>query len=155
MSLLRMLRCPQCGGPLESESACRKLEVAYCRLCGACYRRVSGIWRMLTAEQQQMYEEFLTSYTALRAREGWVRDESYYLSLPQVPNDDPAATTWRIRRRSLAFLEEAIDPGRGRWALDLGAGCGWLSRYLATRGYHMVAVDLNAGGADGLEGART
>jgi SAM-dependent methyltransferase/ribosomal protein S27AE len=151
--LLLMLRCPRCGGSLSAESAGSVPEQVACRRCGATYRRVSGIWRMLTPEQQARYSSFISSYAALREREGWVRDASYYLSLPNVPPGDPAEFIWRIRRRSLAALERIIGPGQGRWALDLGAGSGWLSRHLAKRGYNTVAVDLNVEGADGLEGA--
>src|SRR5205809_410742 len=151
--LLLMLRCPRCGGSLSAEHGGGEADEVACRQCGATYRRVSGIWRMLTPEQQVWYSSFISSYTTLREREGWVRDESYYLALPNVPPGDSAEFIWRIRRRSLSALERVIPPGEGKWALDLGAGSGWLSRYLAKWGYNTVAVDLNVEGADGLEGA--
>jgi SAM-dependent methyltransferase len=114
---------------------------------------------MLSPEQQRAHDSFLASYTALRRQEGWERDDSYYLSLPYVPPDDSAALIWRIRRRSLAALDKALDErqgaGSGReWALDLGAGCGWLSRHLSTRGYNTVATDLNIEGPDSLQGVQ-
>jgi len=149
--LLDLLRCPKCGGPVESGQAGDFDQVA-CRDCGASYPRISGIWRMLTPDRQQAHQAFLSGYVDLRKREGWVRDERYYLSLPMVPPADSAEGIWQIRRRSLAVLYGLVGNGDGRWALDLGAGCGWLSRYLTAHGYNTVATDLNPEGMDGLQG---
>lgn len=125
-----------------------------CGVCSTRYSRTAGIWRLLTEEQQQRYRNFIASYNTLRLCEGWVRDQGYYLALPDVPLGDKTEHVWRIRRRSLDRAGRLIGRGNGRWALDLGAGCGWLSRYLSGRGYNTVAMDLNTEGPDGLEGVR-
>jgi SAM-dependent methyltransferase len=149
---------------------------------------------MLTNEEQQQYSSFLESYPLLRSREGWERDEAYFLALPNVPPGDPTSFVWSIRRRSLAVLDRVLgmrnvdfgmrnsderrefassstDDGQPAdrtiphsevhiphsevpWALDLGAGNGWLSRHLTHRGYHTVALDLTVAGLDSLAGAQ-
>jgi SAM-dependent methyltransferase len=127
-------------------------------MCGARYYPVEEIWRMLTEQQRAQYAPFLESYPALRAREGWERDDAYFLRLPDVDKRDPTAPIWRIRRRSLRVLEgvlqREIGTPQGQWALDLGAGNGWLSRRLSKRGFETVALDLNTAGSDSLAGGR-
>lgn len=131
---------------------------ARCVECGAPYRCIEGIWRMLTTEQREQYRSFLQGYPALRQREGWEREEAYYLALPDVPPGDPTAFVWSIRRRSLSVLDQLLakeaNESVDRWALDLGAGNGWLARHLSRRGYRVIALDLTLGGLDSLSGAR-
>jgi SAM-dependent methyltransferase len=151
-ALAARLACPVCGGSLAYQPP---VEAASCRECGRAYLRQAGIWRMLTEEQAEYYRPFTGNYRPLRQAEGWERpDPAYYLDLPQVLPGDPQAPIWRIRRRSLARLQKEAGPGYGRWALDLGAGNGWLSRHLVRLGYRVVALDLNANGPDSLEGGQ-
>ncbi len=160
--LLRYLRCPLCSGNLVLPGPDTGGDIeAHCAGCGAAYPRIDGIWQMLTPAEQELYRSFLEGYPRLRRREGWERDEAYFLSLPNVPRDDPAAFVWGIRKRSLAVLDrllaqEARTKGTGAetWALDLGAGNGWLSRHLTHRGYRTVALDLTVAGLDSLAGAQ-
>jgi SAM-dependent methyltransferase len=115
---------------------------------------------MLTPNEQRQYQSFLEGYPLLRRREGWEREEAYYLALPNVPEGDPSAFVWGVRKRSLAVLdwllaeEEATNKDDRPWALDLGAGNGWLSRHLTRRGYTTVALDLTVAGLDSLAGAQ-
>jgi SAM-dependent methyltransferase len=155
-ALVERMRCPRCGGALRYDPPADGGEGhATCRECATGYAPVTGIWRMLTADEETRYRPFLAQYQPLRQREGWERDQAaYYLALPQVPPTDPAAAIWRIRRRSFDRLRQVIRPEAGQWALDLGAGHGWLARYLAQWGYRPVAVDLNVAGPDSLAGAR-
>ncbi len=157
-ALVKRLRCPRCGGTLQYQHqppAERSAGQAVCRQCNALYPQVNGIWQMLTDEEVARYRPFLDHYQPLRQREGWERSEAgYYLALPQVPPTDPAAAIWRIRRRSFDRVRRLVTPGPGQWALDLGAGQGWLARHLAQWGYHTVAVDLNVVGRDSLAGAQ-
>jgi SAM-dependent methyltransferase len=144
---------------------------ARCRDCGATYLRIDGIWRMLTPSERQQYGSFLEGYPLLRQREGWERDQAYFLALPNVPPDDPASFVWSIRNRSLAVLDTLLagqpatdnwqpttdnrqPEATAAWALDLGAGNGWLSRHLTHLGYRTVALDLTIGGLDSLAGAQ-
>jgi SAM-dependent methyltransferase len=161
--LLQRLKCPRCSGHLALQGSGSDQEgdfSAKCLGCSTSYTRTDGIWRMLTGEEQKQYKSFLKGYPELRRREGWERDESYFLALPNVPPGDPAAFVWDIRRRSLAVLdrllagEHTAGPTGGRWALDLGAGNGWLSRHLTQQGYHTVALDLTIAGLDSLTGAQ-
>jgi SAM-dependent methyltransferase len=161
--LLHLMRCPLCSGSLAlpGPDTGRDIE-ARCLECEATYPRIGGIWRMLTQAEQEQYRSFLEGYPLLRRREGWERDEGYFLSLPNVPDDDPAAFVWGIRKRSLAILDRLLaENGVGTkgtdtepWALDLGAGNGWLARHLTHRGYRTVALDLTVAGLDSLAGAQ-
>lgn len=154
-AVLARLRCPACGGPLRESLPLGGEGRATCADCSAGYTQAGGIWRLLTDAERRRYAPFLESYRPLRQGDGWERDDSaYYLRLPHVPADDSTAGIWRIRRRSLARLDGVAGPGAGRWALDLGAGNGWLSRHLSARGFAVIALDLNVGGADSLEGAQ-
>jgi SAM-dependent methyltransferase len=154
-AVLARLRCPACGGPLRESLRLGGEGRATCVDCSVAYTQAGGIWRLLTEAERRRYAPFLESYRPLRQGDGWERgDPAYYLRLPHVPPSDPTAGIWRIRRRSLARLEQIAGPGAGRWALDLGAGNGWLSRRLAERGFAVIALDLNVGGADSLEGAQ-
>jgi len=161
--LMQQVRCSRCGGALTLQSPDSEGDAdARCRECGAAYPHVDGIWRMLTEVDQQQYSSFLEGYPALRRREGWERDQAYYLALPSVPPDDPASFVWSIRRRSLAVLDRLLadearktkDEGKELWALDLGAGNGWLSRHIAHKEYWAVALDLMVAGLDSLAGVQ-
>lgn len=70
----------------------------------------------------------------------------------QSPVDDPYSrlnyrriVAWprRLRRES-PFLEEVLSTAPGPAVLDLGCGTGEHSRYLASRGYHVVGVDASS-----------
>ncbi len=147
--LLRRLRCPACGRALRATPG-----GARCTGCAAPYPCRDGVWDLLTPAQSAGLAPFLDSYRSLRRQEGWERAPDYYLHLPYVKPSDPVAAVWRIRRRSFARLRRLVVPGHGRWALDLGAGNGWLARHLTTWGYHTVALDLNATGIEGLAGGQ-
>lgn len=150
--LIKRLACPACQGNLDFGASRGQV---LCHNCGNTYPCEAGIWRMLTQPEKVRYAPFSSSYRVLRQGDGWERAEAdYYLKLPNVKSDDPQSYIWRIRRRSLNRLQRLIGPGRGRWALELGAGNGWLVRQLAKHGFNAVAVDLNATGPDSLEGAQ-
>jgi SAM-dependent methyltransferase len=135
-----------------------KPDEAACTVCGTRVHCRDGIWRLLTDEQVARYAPFLESYVKIRSREGWERDDAYYLRLPEVDKDDPQAEVWRIRRRSLRVLERILQrrfsSTQENWALDLGAGNCWLSRRLAKLGFRTVALDLNTVGRDSLAGGK-
>ncbi len=168
-ALVERMRCPLCHARLNYLAGPDGEAQVRCRECGACYLRAAGIWRMLTEEQRRQYTSFLEGYPVMRRLEGWERDEDYYLSLPNVKKSDPIARRWRIRRRSLRVLEWVMRSGTrrrrypatrelespvGKWALDLGAGNGWLSHHLVRRGFNTVALDLNVSGIDSLAGGQ-
>lgn len=150
LEFFSLLSCPQCQVGLVKAG-----PAATCPQCGTVYAQVNGIWRMLTAAQQDRYRKFLANYRPVRQAEGWERpDRDYYLNLPQVPPDDPQAGIWRIRQRSFNRVKQIVGENPKGWALDLGAGNGWLSRHLVKLGYRVASLDLNADGPDSLEGAQ-
>lgn len=150
MAALAVLACPACRGQLLSDEAAGPVR---CSSCSRQYRYQNGIWRFLLPEQADYYRPFLETYHPARQADGWEQaNENYYLALPEVARDGPHSVIWRIRRRSYTRLMKIAGPGQGHYALDLGAGCGWLSRRLAEAGWRTLALDLNVEGHDGLEG---
>lgn len=144
--------CPECGGIVDGDEPARRA----CGACNRCYARRDGIWRFLTATRESSFAPFGEQYRLVREREGYRRGSAdFYRRLPSVAADDPHAAEWRIRRESLAHLErEALAGGDGLRILDLGAGNGWLSNRLASRGHRAVAVDLFDDEVDGLGAVR-
>jgi SAM-dependent methyltransferase len=116
------------------------------------------VYRFLTAEREAAAGAFLQQYRAVRDGDGYrSTSPEYYRMLPSVPRDNPRAAEWRVRRESFANLQRhalpAVWAGPVR-ALDLGAGCAWLSHRLAGFGYRMVAVDRLDDEEDGLGACR-
>ncbi len=142
--------CPNCGHALESRH-----DGLFCPGCLQQFSRRDGIWQFLSERQREQYAPFLSAYHRLRDGDGWKRtDPAYCLALPSVPEGDPQAAIWRIRRRSVRVLDRYLMNGTGAWALDLGAGNCWLSNHIAGRGYNVIAVDINASVGDGLRGGQ-
>lgn len=144
--------CPECGESVEDEGEARRA----CHACSRRYERRDGIWRFLTPTRQITFAPFARQYRLVREREGYrVESPEFYRRLPSVPSGDPHVAEWRIRRESCAHLEREVLEGRdGLRVLDLGAGSGWLSNRLASRGHHAVAVDMLDDRADGLGAAQ-
>ena len=154
-AVIERLICPVCGGNLAYQALAEGAGQLICQGCGAAYLQEGGIFMLLTPQQIVRYQPFVARYRPLRQAEGWERAEAqYYLSLPDVPPTDPQAAIWRIRRRSFGRLQRLVGPGAGRWAVDLGAGNGWLSRRLSEAGFRVIGLDLNVVGPDSLAGGR-
>jgi len=113
--------------------------------------KVDGIWRFLLPEREEQYARFIRDYEAVRRFEGrGSADESYYRTLPYHTTSD-----WKIRAASFnAFVNQVIVPiertGKRLRILDMGAGNGWLSNRLASRGHAVAAIDLTINDFDGL-----
>jgi SAM-dependent methyltransferase len=144
--------CPECGG----DAGCDARGPSVCRACHRSYEHRDGIWRFLTAARQVSFAPFAEQYRLVREREGYrLALPDFYRRLPSVAADDPHAAEWRIRRESVAHFERDVLEGRDELrVLDLGAGNGWLSNRLASRGHHSVALDVLDDLADGLGAAR-
>jgi SAM-dependent methyltransferase len=150
---LPAFECPDCTTPLTLSSA----EVLCCSGCGRSYERREGVWRFLAAPTVERLEPFARQYRAVRDREGRrSTSPDYYRLLPTVPDDDPQAGDWKVRRETYRhLLRHVLAAGRQPSAiLDLGAGSGWLSHRLSTLGHHVVAVDAIEDDADGLGAVR-
>lgn len=103
--------------------------------------------------------QFRDAYADLRAREGRGRGGDAELrALPYV-SDGPLARQWGVRARTFeAFVARVVAPlerqhQRPLRILDLGAGNGWLSARMTSRGHRAVAVDIRLDSVDGLGAA--
>jgi len=112
----------------------------------------------MKAPNAETLERFRVDYAAHRAAEGRALAEAELLDLPWL-RQGPLARQWRVRARTFeAFCDRLVDPmaramGRSLRILDLGAGNGWLSYRLASRGHDCTAVDIRDDGVDGLGAA--
>jgi SAM-dependent methyltransferase len=64
------------------------------------------------------------------------------------PEVDAASRPHAFIERSVAWLSDAFEVGRGRRVLDLGCGPGLYANGLARAGAHVTGVDLSAGSLD-------
>jgi len=128
--------CPECRQPLPVRPPCK---------CGFVLRESDGILNFLTADEAAAAEPFLKVYERVRADEQWGGDD---LDLPFHPKRHHAI--WHIRQRTFRALE-AIAAGIPRgFALDVGAGNCWMTRYFDKWGFDAIAADLNTSELDGL-----
>ncbi len=100
--------------------------------------------------------DYRKAYADLRAREGRGRGgEAELRALPYV-SAGPLAKQWSVRARTFdAFVDRVIIPleherARPLRILDLGAGNGWLSARMTSRGHSAVALDIRTDAVDGL-----
>jgi SAM-dependent methyltransferase len=106
---------------------------------------------MLATERQRFVEDYLR----IRRAEGRGSDDpAYYLALPYRDLSGKLSAQWAMRARTYGYFEKHVLGDAKLDALDLGAGCGWMSYRLALRGHRPVAVDLLTDGRDGLGAAR-
>lgn len=164
--------CPACGSDLH-----RAVDDALvCAGERAFYRKIDGVWEMLSSERASYFRRFVTEYDEVRRRERrGSPDGEYYRRLPYEDTTGRHARDWQIRAASFeCLLENVLSPLEGRAApvrqvpaspdaqapssrplriLDVGAGNGWMSNRLAQRGHEVWAVDLRRSPTDGL-GAR-
>jgi ubiquinone/menaquinone biosynthesis C-methylase UbiE/DNA-directed RNA polymerase subunit RPC12/RpoP len=153
------LRCPSCKRRFPNDvTASFQLT---CPGCGFAILEVNGILRALTHESKAQFERFVRDYELVRAKEGWgSQTADYYLALPFNDLTNKHNSIWRIRARTLLYLQNHVLPKiesadfSGCRVLDIGAGNGWLSYRLAKRGYHPIAIDLLDNDVDGLGAAR-
>jgi SAM-dependent methyltransferase/uncharacterized protein YbaR (Trm112 family) len=153
MPLAFQFACPVCRSPLEAGSP----SLLRCPNDQREYPYIDGIWRMLPAERQAYYRQFIQDYESIRLAEGrGSRDPNYYRRLPFKDISGNRTGDWNIRRRSYqSFIKNCLTPWRISsalisTALDLGAGNGWLSYRLAQIGLQVAAIDLLTNPTDGL-----
>lgn len=131
-----LLLCPQCRQPLPQRPPCD---------CGFVLRESHGILQLIADEDLEAQKEFLEAYERVRKGEGWGGDD---LDLPFNPKRH--RDIWAIRRRTFQKFESvAANVSRG-FALDIGAGNCWMTRYLDRWGFDAIAVDLFTNEFDGL-----
>jgi SAM-dependent methyltransferase len=155
---LIQLRCPACHhGPCMPAS----LSEPSCLACGYVFPEFDGIYNALLPDRESTFRQFIHDYESVRAKEGrGSSSDNYYLALPFKDLTGRNVWQWRIRARTLRFMEKHLLPNlersypRGCDVLDVGAGNGWLSYRLGQRGHRPVAVDLLVNDTDGLGAAR-
>lgn len=145
--------CPHCRTALRATSA----SEYRCSLDGTTYRQVGGIWRFLPLTRAAHFQRFMREYETVRQAEGrGSSDPAYYRALPFKDHSGKFSDDWRIRAKSFrTLIEKILRPLEASQEaplkiLDLGAGNGWLSHQLATRGHHVAAIDLLTNPFDGL-----
>jgi SAM-dependent methyltransferase len=154
------LRCPRCFGAigyLQDEDA-TPLD---CLICGTRLACEQGIWRALLPEAVTRYAGFVKNYQSIRAAEGrGSATAGYYLALPYRDLSGIHTSQCALRARTFRYIEQKLLPRIATLAqnklriLDLGAGNGWMSYRLRSKGHAPVAVDLLANDQDGLGAAR-
>jgi SAM-dependent methyltransferase len=141
--------CPRCDCVMPADAD----RGASCETCGIEFELRGGIWRCLSDERLAEVEPFLNQYRIVRERDGYRGfSGAACRALPHVEDEDPQASSWRVRQSSYrTFRHEVLGaPGRVLTVLDLGAGNGWLSYRLTRLGHRAVAVDWLDDEADGL-----
>ena len=132
-----------------------------CGQCGFVLLNTEGIWRALAPDREERFQQFMQEYQTVRSQEG--RGSScadFYLALPYADVTGRNNWQWKIRARSFSFFLGKLLPEferehpRGLDVLDIGAGNGWMSFRLASRGHRPILVDLLDNDQDGLGAAR-
>ena len=156
MSLSQLLACPRCQAPLQQASGS---DAIYCARDGLEFGRRQGIWDLIDPARRNALMPFISHYVAVRKMEGWGSpDPAYYRSLPLRDSTGCNSALWRIRARSFCCLRGIIQGlgqavGPVRYALDLGAGNGWLAYRLTEMGFDACALDLSPDERNGLGAA--
>ncbi len=147
------LACPRCHRPLDSLAE----DVLYCPKDDLRFACVDGVWHFILPERAAHFAQFMQEYQTVREREARGSTESaYYRALPFHDLTGRFSADWRIRAASFqTVLNRVVEPleqclTQPLRILDIGAGNGWLSNRLASRGHALAAVDLQINDADGL-----
>lgn len=148
-----LFACPKCKASLratEDGGLCCLEDNLY-------FKQEKNIWRFLSPDRQQHFEQFLRDYETIREREGrWSHDPAFYRSLPFKDLTNRFTDDWKIRAISYSSLtKDVLAPlekrtGCSLHILDLGAGNGWLSNRLKQLGHLPIALDLSTNSSDGL-----
>jgi len=153
------LRCPICRSGLTDFDS--QLERQTCCPCGFEIPEVNGILRALTPQSKANFQRFVHDYEQVRTEEGWgSATPDYYLALPFKDLTNKHSWIWRIRARTLLYMQNRVLPkvevlpSSGLRILDIGAGNGWLSYRLSKLGHYPIAIDLLDDDTDGLGAAR-
>jgi ubiquinone/menaquinone biosynthesis C-methylase UbiE len=105
------------------------------------YIREANLWLAQSPEENSSIEGM---YHALRGKEGWIYPDTIVEQLPIIDKSDPHSAQWKVRKNSFyRFVQYLITQHPGSAILDVGCGSGWMANGLATKGFHVCAVDLN------------
>src|ERR1700761_2661476 len=98
------LLCWQCNQPLTEklEDTC-PLQLQ-CSSCRAITRCEDGIYKTLSPEQQDAYQQFVEQYELIRSAEGRGSSEAaYYRALPYQDLTGKLEQQWKIRARTFDY----------------------------------------------------
>ncbi len=145
-SLLEIVRCPACGGPLDIQSAdLRGQDITEgtlrCQHCSADYSIHKGIPYLFQ-------ENSLWSEKAQEAR-GWVSlwNKKGMYDRPTLEDSfrlPYMGGIWTDVARMFDLARQEMTLTGQETILDLGAGQGWAARYFAAQGCRVVAADIVA-----------
>jgi SAM-dependent methyltransferase len=104
------------------------------------------VLNLMTEEEDAAVKPFLQAYERVRSTEKWGGDD---LDLPFHPARHHRI--WAVRQRTFQAFKAAVKTLPRGFALDIGAGNCWMTRYLDQWSFDAIAVDINTSPADGLE----
>jgi ubiquinone/menaquinone biosynthesis C-methylase UbiE len=131
-----ILACPQCRKTSLWDQPCA---------CGFIPNECDGIIDLLTEADAAAAQPFLEIYERVRLAERWGGDD---LDLPFHAKRH--RHIWNIRQRTFRAFESAVANIPRGFAVDVGAGNCWLTRYLDRWGFDAIGIDLNTSSVDGL-----
>lgn len=120
-SLLKILVCPRCKGPLSKGNDYDWLK---CRACGVAYPVISGIPVLVEGAKGKHYRK-QTDYFLRESRSGYVEKA---LEPWQISYIRRLRSTWSFNSKSLAC--------------DVGTGSGYISIELAKNNINVLSCDL-------------
>ena len=153
---LKTLVCPNCLSSLRAEGTFESLEdgTLACTEEGLAFAVRRGVPWLVRPHKEAELRAYAKSYSGVWQREGWgAEQDGYLLNLPHKDTTGRQKSKWRVKARSMKVLLDLVDELRVRRVLDLGAGMGWLSRYLAQRDREVYALDAVLDDVLGLEAA--
>ena len=140
------LACPHCLGPLEPSGSFEpdlQEGTLRCRGEGLAFPVSAGVPQLVRLDRAAQVAAFAESYSKAWQSDGWGSlDASYLLNLPHRDTTGRQAARWRFKARTMWALFDLLDSMRLHRFLDLGAGVGWLSHQLASRGHEVYAMDI-------------
>jgi SAM-dependent methyltransferase len=146
-SLLAMLQCPICAGPLaihevraSGKTSDEIIEADLrCSLCGTTYPVRRGIPNLLTPRLLEDYKQ--------NEMQGWVnlwnKKGMYERPTPEDSFQLPyLGGIWIEVTRMYEMAMVDMNLQGNEVILDIGAGQGWASRYFAAKGCRVIAIDI-------------
>jgi len=99
----------------------------------------------MTRESIAAAQPFLEAYERVRADEQWGADD---LDLPFHPKRHH--DIWDIRQRTFRAFQAIVARFDRGYAVDVGAGSCWMTRFLDQWGFDAIAIDVDTNSVDGL-----
>ncbi len=155
------LGCPVCRGPLAVSRVQDKVTLR-CGQDGLVFEVRDGVFCLLAPGEAERAARFAEEYRQRRLQQGWQPPTvAEWRELPFKPLRGMGRVYWRVRQHSFRLLQTLVQGARANGelpprprAVDVGAGIGWLTRWLAAWGCDVVALDISVDAFFGLGAAR-